>query len=165
MPSLVGSEMCIRDRWSCLHHSRHVCMQHIRSTRTFTFSSYDLLTPPFFSLPPGRNSDPGSHSRLFFPPTHYGSCLAFLSREYFSSSLVDLRRIVLTHARRSQQLALFFFFFLQIYFKISPRRDSNSRTNTSSICGLPLVSPPGRPPYTYTRYLVILHNCTAVEYL
>ena len=59
----------------------------------------------------------------------------------------------------------FFFFFLQIYFKISPRRDSNSRTNTSSICGLPLVSPPGRPPYTYTRYLVILHNCTAVEYL
>ena len=26
-----------------------------------------------------------AHSRLFFPPTHYGSCLAFLSRGYFSS--------------------------------------------------------------------------------
>ena len=36
-------------------------------------------------LPPGRNSDPGWHSRLFCPPTHYGSCLAFLSREDFSS--------------------------------------------------------------------------------
>ena len=43
-------------------------------------------------LPPSRNSDPGSHSRLFYPPTHYGSCLAFLSREDFSSSLVDSRR-------------------------------------------------------------------------
>ena len=38
-----------------------------------------------FSLPPSRNSDPGSHSRLFSPPTHYGSCLAFLSWEDFSS--------------------------------------------------------------------------------
>ena len=38
-----------------------------------------------FSLPPSRNSDPGSHSRLFSPPTHYGSCLAFLRRKYFSS--------------------------------------------------------------------------------
>ena len=36
-----------------------------------------------FSLRPRRNSDPGSHSRLF-PPTHYGSCLAFLSQENFS---------------------------------------------------------------------------------
>ena len=44
-----------------------------------------------FSLPPSRNSDPGSHSRLFSPDTHNGSCLAFLSREDFPapSSLVD----------------------------------------------------------------------------
>ena len=54
------------------------------------------------------------------------------------SSLVDSRRIVLTHARRSQQLILFSFLFAN-KFKISPRRDSNSRTNTSSIRGLPLV--------------------------
>ena len=58
------------------------------------------------------------------------------------SSLVDSRRIVLTHARRSQQLILFFI--LANKFKISPRRDSNSRANTSSIRGLP-TNPPGRP--------------------
>ena len=32
--------------------------------------------------------------RLFPPPPYYGSCLTFLSREDFSSSLVDSRRIV-----------------------------------------------------------------------
>ena len=49
----------------------------------FPFIIFALL----FSLPPSRNSnsDPGSHSRLFSPPIHYGSCLAFLSRENFSS--------------------------------------------------------------------------------
>ena len=94
---------------------------------------------PSFSFPPSRNSDPGSHSRLFSPPTpQYGSRLAFLSREDFSSSLVDSRRIVLTHARRSQQLILFSFFFSANKFKISPRRDSNSRTNFSSIRGIQL---------------------------
>ena len=35
-----------------------------------------LLSSPFCSLPPSRNSDAGSHSRLF-SPTHYGSCRAF----------------------------------------------------------------------------------------
>ena len=59
------------------------------------------------------------------------------------SSLVDSRRM-LTHAinRRSQQLILVLFCcFFANEFKISPRRDSNSRTNTidSSIRGLPLV--------------------------
>ena len=49
------------------------------------FSSH-LLSSPFFS---------GSHSRLFLLPPPYGSSLAFLSREDFSSSLVDSRRIVL----------------------------------------------------------------------
>ena len=44
-----------------------------------------LLSSPVCSLPSSRNSDPGSHSRPFSPPTHYGSCLAFLSREDFSS--------------------------------------------------------------------------------
>ena len=84
----------------------------------FFFPSH-LLSSPFYSLPPSRNSDPGSHNRLFSPPTHYGSCLAFLSREDFCSFfLVDSRRIVLTHARRSQQLILFCFVFAN-KFKIS----------------------------------------------
>ena len=76
---------------------------------SFFFLPSHLLFSPFYSLPPSRNSDPGSHGRLFSPPPHYGSCLALLSREDFSSSLVDSRRIVLTHARRSQQLILFSF--------------------------------------------------------
>ena len=66
------------------------------------FSIPFMMFALLFSLPASRNSDPGSHSRLFSPPTNYGSCLALLSREDFSSSLVDSRRIVLTHVRRSQ---------------------------------------------------------------
>ena len=56
---------------------------------------------------PFLNSDPGSHSKLFSPSTHNGSCLAFFSREDFSS-FFDSRRIVPT---------LFLFLFLQIYSK------------------------------------------------
>ena len=90
-----------------------------------------------FSLPPSRNSDRGSHSRLFSPPTHYGSCRAFLSREDFSSSLVDSRRKC-AYPRRALSAVDRFFIFAN-KFKISPRRDSNSWSNTSSIRGLPLV--------------------------
>ena len=50
----------------------------------FFFSVY-FLHPFLFSLPPGCNSDSGSGSRLFSPPTHYGSRLALLSRQDFSS--------------------------------------------------------------------------------
>ena len=49
----------------------------------FYFSSHLLSSPFFFSLPPRRNSDPGSHSRLFFHPPHYGSCLGiFIARRF-----------------------------------------------------------------------------------
>ena len=52
----------------------------------FFFSILFIMFALLFSLPPSRNSDPGSHSRLFSRPTHYGSCLAFFfSREDFSS--------------------------------------------------------------------------------
>ena len=51
---------------------------------TVFFRSKLLFSLFGFSRPPSRNSDPGSHSRLF-PPPHYGSCLAFLSGEDFSS--------------------------------------------------------------------------------
>ena len=63
--------------------------------------------PLLFSLPPSLNSDPGSHGRLFFPLSTTVRALHFY-REKISalSSLVDSRRIVLTHARRSQQLIL-----------------------------------------------------------
>ena len=61
----------------------------------FFFSSH-LSSSPFFSLSflRSRNSDPESHSRLF-PPTHYGSCLAFFFARRFqlffpSSTRVEL---------------------------------------------------------------------------
>ena len=54
-------------------------------TSKYIFSIPFTIFALLFSLPPSRNSDPGSHGRLFSPPTHGGSCLAFLSREDFSS--------------------------------------------------------------------------------
>ena len=64
----------------------------------FLFSIPLIIFALLSSLPPSRNSDPGSHSRLLSPPTHYGSCRA-LNREKISdlSSLVDLRRMVIVH--------------------------------------------------------------------
>ena len=46
------------------------------------FSIPFIIFALLFSLPPSRNSDPGSHSRLFSTPTHYGwredfSCFSF----------------------------------------------------------------------------------------
>ena len=49
----------------------------------FFFTPFNIFAL-LFSLPSSRNSDPGSHSRLFSPHTHYGSCLAFLSWQHFS---------------------------------------------------------------------------------
>ena len=74
--------------------------------RSHTFRGGGRFRPIYYifalllSLPPtsSRNSDPGSHSRLFSPPTQSGSCLAFLAREGFSFSLADWRRFVPTHA-------------------------------------------------------------------
>ena len=109
-----------------------------------------------FSLPSSRNSDPGSHSRLFSTPTHYGSFLAFFFREKISTpSLVDSCRIVLTHARRSQQVIIFFFLIFANKFKISRRQDSDSRPNTSSIRGLPLVHRGDRLPGIIYIYIYV----------
>ena len=60
------------------------------------FSIPFIILALLFSLPPSCNSDPGSHSRLFSPPTHYGSCLAFFFARRFhlflpSSIRVELR--------------------------------------------------------------------------
>ena len=72
------------DGWmyGCMDVWMHVCFCFVLFCFVF-FSLSLLLSSPFCSLPPSRNSDPGSHSSLF-PPTHYGSCLAFLSQENFS---------------------------------------------------------------------------------
>ena len=61
------------------------------ATRTHVF--FSLFFPiPFVVfallvlLPPSGNSDPGSHSiASLLPPPDYGTCVAFLSREGFST--------------------------------------------------------------------------------
>ncbi|CAM9775421.1 unnamed protein product, partial [Laminaria digitata] len=65
-----------------------------------------LLSSPVFSLHPSRNSDPINRLRVrvtkqaLLPPPHYGTRLLFYREKSsaLSSSLVDSRRIVLTHA-------------------------------------------------------------------
>ena len=111
-----------------------------------TGASFLFFFPPIsfiifallFSLPPITQIR-GRIASSFPPlPTTVRSLHFYREKNPALSSLVDSHRIVLTHARRSQQLILFFT--LVNNFKISPRRDSNSRINTSSsIRGLPLL--------------------------
>ena len=72
----------------------------------------------------------GSRSRLFSPLSSTVRALHFY-REKISalSSLVDSRRVVLTHARRTQQLILFLLF-LHIY---SKSRHGGIRTHGSTL--------------------------------
>ena len=49
----------------------------------------------FSPSPPSSNSGPGSHDRLFPPPPHYGTCLAFLWRYYFGPFLPRRSRVEL----------------------------------------------------------------------
>ena len=72
------------------------------------------LRPSFLHSPSyiirSRNSDPGSHSRIFSPLPATVGALHFYHDKKLSSSLVDSRRIVPTHStvrRRSQQLMLY----------------------------------------------------------
>ena len=102
-----------------------------------------LLSSPFYSLSLLVVTQIRGHIAGSSPPLPTTVRALNFYREEISalSSLVYTRRIVLTHARRSQQLILLFIFAHN--FKMSPRRNSNSRTNTidinSSIRGLPLV--------------------------
>ena len=106
---------------SCMCWSQPFC---------FLFHPIDILRPSFLTQSFSRNSYPGSHVAGSSPPSphHCGSCLEFLTREDDSSFFP--RRLasncVPTQARRCQQLILFHF---ANKFKISPRRDTNSRTN------------------------------------
>ena len=107
------------------------------------FPPSHLLSSPFFFLSLLVVTQIRGHLAGSSPPLPTTVRALHLYREKTSSlsSLVDLRRTVLTHARRSQQLLILFFFANK--FRILPRRDSNSRTNTinsinSSIRGLPL---------------------------
>ena len=95
--------------------------------------------PFFFSLPRSRNSDPGSHSKLFSPPIpqRFVPCIFITTRiQLFLSSSTRVELCLPTLGTLSNRS----FFIVANKFRISPRRDSKSRTNTSrtSIRGLPL---------------------------
>ena len=108
----------------------------------YIFSIPFIIFALLFSLPPGRNSDPGGSS----PPLPTAVRALHFYREKISAlpSLVDSRRIVLTHARRSQQLILSFFF---IQTK-SKSRYGGIRTHGPALVsfeGYHYSSSPGRP--------------------
>ena len=66
----------------------------------------------FTPLPPinSRNSDPGSHRRLFFPlPTKVCTLHFYRGKTSALSSSVDSRRVTPTNARSTPQLILFQF--------------------------------------------------------
>ena len=96
----------------------------------FFFCHLIYYLRPSFSLPPSRNSDPGSHSRLFSPP-HYGPCLVFLWREGFS--LIFPRRLASNCAYPRWALSAVDLLFFANKCEISPRQDSNSRINTITV--------------------------------
>ena len=58
----------------------------------FFFNSF-YYRRPSFSLPPSRNSDPGSHSRLFSPIPTTVRALHFYPEEISALPLVDSRRM------------------------------------------------------------------------
>ena len=65
--------------------------------------------------------------------------LHFFSRQDFSSFFPRQLASNCAYQRSALSAVDFFSFFLANKFKSSPRRDSNSRTNASSIRGLPLL--------------------------
>ena len=110
-----------------------------RATATVSFSfpfiSFAFLSLSFLVIPQIRGHITGASPLL---PSRIRALLFYHEKISVLSSLVDSRRVLLTHARRSQHLVRVFLFFFANQLTASPRRDSNSRTNTSSIRGLPL---------------------------
>ena len=126
----------------------------------FIFIYFYFFSIPFIifalllSLSPSRNSDPGSHSRLFSPPAHYGSCIAFFSREDFSSFFP--RRLTSNCAYPRQALSAVdpvSFFCKEIQnlatsgFELTDQHQQHSRATSS---------PPGRPALQQLKALPLL---------
>ena len=107
--ALMSRNGCVGPLNNCMRlhgMSRALCIYQVYS---IYIPIHSLSSPFFFSLPPSRNSDTGSHSRLFSPLATTVRALHFYCEKISAlSSLVDSRRIV-TRARRSQQLILLFF--------------------------------------------------------
>ena len=83
----IRQHFVLRKPGSRINTSETDTFQHSLLFFSFFFPSH-LFSSPFYSLSllvVTQIGVPGFHSRLFFPPTHCGSCLAFFSREEFSS--------------------------------------------------------------------------------
>ena len=98
------SHQTLRDRWEgkisprSRRRGREVSYSWANTYHSsffyFLFPSH-LLSSPFYSLPPSRNSDPGSHSRLFSPlPTTVRALHFYREKISALSSLVDSRRLL-----------------------------------------------------------------------
>ena len=113
---------------------------NLDSQKKTIFSSSPLSSPFFpvvfallFSLPPSRDSDPGSPSRLFFSLPTTVRALQFYREKISalpSSTRVELCLPLLLLIGASRSFSLFFF---ANKFTISLRRDSSSRTNTTDV--------------------------------
>ena len=105
-------------------------------TSTGFFFPSCLLSPPFFfSLPPSRNSDPGPHSRLFSPcppsPLRFVPCIFIASIfQPFLPSSTRVEPCLPSLGLLSNYYSDWSSFMIANKFNTSPRRDSNSRTNT-----------------------------------
>ena len=95
---------------------------------------------PSVSLPPrlSRNSDPGSHSRLFSPhsPLRFVPCISIARR--FQLFLPSSTRVELCLPTLGALSSLIIFLFLQITSKSHHGRNSRTNAINSSIVGLPL---------------------------
>ena len=91
-----------------------------------------------------RNSDPGSHSRVFSLPTTVR--IFYREKIPVHSSLVDSRRAVLTHARRSRQITFDHFCFRKYIpnLAVGGIRTPGPTLQTGSISRV-TTRPPGRP--------------------
>ena len=122
---------------TCTFNYLHLYLE-ITATCTFSFLFFfpsHLLSSPFFSLSLLVVTQIRGHIAGSSPPLPTTVRALHFYREKISalSSLVDSRRIVLTHARRSQQLI--FFVVVANEFKISPRRDSNHGSTLAAFEG------------------------------
>ena len=125
----------------CILDNKSVMLSRVLQRFLFLFSFFFFFHPIYYLRPYSLSllvvTQIRGQSRLFSPPTHHGSCLAFLSQDF--SSFFP-RRLASSCAYPRQALsAVDPFFSFANKFRISPRRNSNPRINTSSIRGLPLV--------------------------
>ena len=98
-----------------------------------------ICFPKKKSVKKGEKKHNGAYivrSRLFFPPSHLWFVLCIFIARRLQLFLLSSTRVELCLPTLGALSSWSFLIFAN-KFRISPRRDSNSRTNTSSIRGIP----------------------------